>query len=402
MSFPRRNRSVIVGVVTAGLAAALLLPVQDAAGQGDVDARWLPWLGCWTEVGSPGEMLCVRPAAGAEGMELVTVRGDEVAAIRHLRADGTARETSREGCAGTESATFSSDGHRLYLRSELHCEGGLERQGTGLVAMVSPTEWIRVETVEVAGESAAVTERYREAPDGAAQAAGLVDVTDGREMAVSSARRAAASRLNPDDLIEASRHVDTEAVRTWIAEQDEALDVNAEKLVRLADAGVAEEVIDVVVAVSFPEHFALDRDARGEGGGVAARGSPDRVRSPYVGRARPSRLFYGYYPSGYGYRLYGRWYHAPRHTRRPTVIVVQPREDGGDRGRVVNGRGYTRGRGTARDPDAAVPRQGRSSPGSATPAGARSGTSPGSTGRKAKRREDTSGSDDDSGGNGSS
>lgn len=379
----------IGGAAAAALAAALLLPVDGARAQAQesVDARWLPWLGCWTEMGGGDELLCVRPAPGSGGVELVTVRDGEIAGTSLLRADGVARETTREGCTGTERAEFSSDGHRVHLRSDFVCEGEVDREGTGLVAVVSPSEWIRVETVEVAGETAAVTRRYLEAAGPTTEGAGLQDAAAGREMSVRSARRAAASRPSVEDLVEASELVDPEAVRTWVAELDRPLDVDAAKLARLADAGVPEEVIDVVVAVSFPEQFALERDARGRDAGGTASVYRGRFGSPYLGRGSFYRdpFFYGYTPFGYGFGRYGWWYGS----HRPTVIVVTPRGDDGGGGRVVNGRGYTRGDAAAAEP-AAVRGAGTPSRGSITPSGATSGGA-GSTGRKAKPRDGSSG-----------
>lgn len=401
MSTARAGTTIGIGAAaTAMLAGALLLPAGDAAAQ-QADARWLPWLGCWTEVGASGELLCVRPAPDAPGVELVSVRDGEVVGSETLRADGVAREESRAGCTGSERAAFSSDGQRIYLRSEFVCEGGVERQGTGIVAMVSPAEWIRVETTEVAGETAAVTRRFRAAPPSAAREAGFGDVTAGREMAVDAARQAAAARPSVDDLIEAGERVDAEAVRTWVAERGEPLAVDAENLARLADAGVSETVIDVVVAVSFPERFAVDRDARGEQAVAAAgRAYPARDGTRFHGRRYWRDPFYrdpfhyGYRPFGFGFGAQPWWYG----TRSPTVVVVTPRPDD-DGGRVVNGRGYTQdapsagsrprsGRRPAVSPPAA-----RGSDGSVTPAGTRSGGSS-STGRKAKPRDD--GGDDDS------
>lgn len=387
------------------LAAALVaLPARDATGQEDADSRWLAWLGCWTEVGTAeaddgGQLLCVRSAA--DGVELLTVRGGTIVEARTLRADGEARETEREGCTGTERAEFSSDGHRIFLRSDYICEGGVERSDTGILAFVSPTEWIRVETVAVSGESAAVTRRFRVAPTARVEGTGLEDIAAGRSMAVRAARMDAASRLTADDVIEASETVDTEAVRAWVAERDEPLRVDADRLVRMAEAGVSDEVIDVVVAVSFPDHFTVDRDvpgdrarrraARGPYGGHGYRGRGygyyDPIYDPYF----YSPFYYGYYSRfGYGYPF--------GHLGRPTVIVVSPRADDGG-GRVVSGQGYRRGpatsgSGTARDPNPSIRRIEQPSDGRVTPRGMSGGGSSGSTGRTAKPRE---GSSDDGG-----
>jgi hypothetical protein len=368
------------GALATTLAAALLLPSQGAVAQEPVEARWLPWLGCWSEVGTPDEVLCVRPAPAVDGVELVRLQDGEISGTRTMRADGVARETTREGCTGTERADFSSDRHRIYLRSDFTCEGELDRRGTGLIAWVSPSEWVRVESVEVDGETASVTERYRAAPEAATKGTGLEDVVAGREMAVRTARQAAATPPSVEDVIETDGRVDARALRAWVAELEEPLDVDADKLVRLADAGVADAVIDVVVAVSFPEEFAVDRVARGGAGGAPAyRG---RLGSPYGHGFYLDPFRFGYTPFGYSYGRYGWWYGA----RSPTVVIVTPRDemdDGG--GRVVKGRGYTRGSGPARRPGSAG-RDDPSSRGSVTPSGMSSGRGSGSTGRKAKPR----------------
>lgn len=379
----RRSARLVGGAAAAALAAALLLPARGLPAQEGADARWLPWLGCWTEVGGAGDLLCVRPSGVETGVELLTVRDGRIEASERLRADGVARETSREGCKGTESAAFSSDGRRLYLRSDFSCEGDVARRGTGIVAMVGPTEWVRVETVEVAGKTAAVTERYREAP-ATPTGLGLEDLTAGREMAVNAARRAGAVRPSVDDLIEASRHVDAEAVATWVAERGEPLEVDAGRLVRLADAGVAEEVVDVVVAVSFPERFAVDRDARGDAGRRTAGTYRGPFRTPYLGRSTFGPYHYGYSP--FGFPGYGWWYG----TRSPTVVVIRPRDGDAEHGRVVDGRGYTRSSPTG---EPAAPAAGAQLPSgsSVSPSGMNSGGSSGSTGRKAKPRGSSSG-----------
>lgn len=407
-----------------GLLPALLLGTALVAGPTLADAQatatdegWLPWLGCWTEVGSPGATLCVRPAGEAGSVELLSVAEGAVTATEVLRTGGTPRAVAREGCEGTEAAEFSEDGRRVYLRSSLVCEGGVERRSTGLVAFVSPDEWIRVETVAVGDETAATIERYRPAAAEDVEGTGLGDIAKGRSMAVRSARMAAASRPSTGAVVEATRSVDTEAVRAWVAERGEPLDVDAQKLVRMSESGVADEVIDVVVAVSFPERFELDRGAprvRSDAVGTAigygipyGRGDGYGYRSPFGYRppvyASPwgdpwyfgDRYGFGFAPYGYGYAGgYGWWYGG----RSPTIIVVRPvGEDRDAGGRVVNGEGYRRNRGSARRPDPASSRIGSSSRGSISPGGARAGSSSGSTGRKAKRKGGSSGGGDGGG-----
>src|SRR5690606_27130918 len=111
--------------------------------------------------------------------------------------------------------------------------------------------------------------------------------------------------------------------------------------VRMANAGVSREVIDVVVAVSFPERFAVAEDEtvreQAPRGAYARDPGPWGFRRPYFW----DPFFYGGgfgYPGSYGYGYgYGYGYY------RPVVVVVEPRQEG-PVGRIINGRGYTRGR----------------------------------------------------------
>jgi hypothetical protein len=145
-----------------------------------------------------------------------------------------------------------------------------------------------------------------------------------------------------DDVIEAVHAVDAEAVRAWVAEMADPFELDSRRLVRMADAGVPPSVIDVVIAVSYPDRFALSRE-----GDVARIEREHDANNGYGGYGGhipvymyPTYGRYGYYDSYYGYGGYGGYgwgYYGP-----PSVIVVEPR-DPEPRAKVVKGRGYTRG-----------------------------------------------------------
>lgn len=375
----------MLGSALAAVAAALLVAPPVSA-QSSTDGRWLPWLGCWESTGETGDdsLLCIRPAADETGVEITTLSDGVVKARETLAADGQARDRSREGCEGVETARFSDDAHRIYLTSDYTCEGGVQRSSTGLMAMVSPVQWIDVQTVDAGGRDVAWIQRYRLASAERAEEAGFGDVGAGRAMAIESGRVAAAAPAEVDDVVEASRHVSAAAVEAWITEQNDGFDLGAAELVRLADAGVDESVIDVMVAVSYPDHFMVDNGAE--------RMAEDRDgASPWFGR----RGWYGggwyydpfyyspYYGYGYGYG-YG-WYGG----YSPRVVIVQPREDVSRGGRMIRGRGYTRGRtgssGSGGSPPSVSRPSGGTSGGTAAPSTGRP------TGRKAKPRGGGSG-----------
>jgi hypothetical protein len=390
-TMPKTYRAFLTGA--AAVLAALAVAPSSASAQ--EDARWLPWIGCWESADPYADesMICVRPVAG--GAEMLSLLEGEVVSREILTADGRPSAVDMEGCTGSRTARFSEDARRLFTTSELTCEGEFDRSGRGLMALTSPASWIDVQVVDAGGRDMAWVQHYRPAAPDRVEAAGMSGLATGREMAVRTARRAAAAAVDLADVVEASREVGNEAAKAWISETGDPFDLDGETLVELADAGVAPDVIDVMVAVSYPEHFVVNQeDARPER--LADEGGYD----PYAHRVRlgvysywgspffydpfysPYRYGYGY---GYGYPYGGSWGYG----YRPTVVVVSPtgQSDQG-RGRFVRGQGYTRSGSGSSGSRPAVRTGGGSRPSAS--AGSRSRGSSGSrgtsTGRTAKRR----------------
>jgi hypothetical protein len=395
----------ISGSVWSAAAATALLVAAGAHPAAAQDARTVPFVGCWSPAGGSGPDLCIE--RGPDGLVLVrSADGRETG--REELALGTRREIERDGCTGTQDARFSADGRRILVRSEYLCEGGVERVESGILSLPASAgrlsrpgheQLLDVRSVAMDGESVAWVQRYRFAADRGAREEGIrADV----------ARRAAAGDLQPDDVIDAAELVDDEALQAWLAESGSDFDVDAGTLVTLADAGIGPDVLDVMIAVSHPEYFALAVDGSaaeaewierpaGDPRGFGARGwgfAPwgwgggafgwDPFFSPFgfnrFGLASPWGLWGG---GGWGWGA--GWGGG---------VVVVP--DGGGQavsgGRVVNGRGYRSGRSSTGAGRAA--RSGRSG-GAATSRGTtRSGAAASggsrsrgrSTGRTAKPR----------------
>lgn len=411
------------GMVAASVGGFMALTLALAGSASSVsaqetDRRWLPWLGCWTSTdavaeGSDQTLLCVTPTSGA-GVELVSVSADgQVIGREPMNGDGVERPLDSEGCEGSHVAEFSTDETRVYVSTVEVCDGGISRASKGVFAMITPYEWVDVQSVEADGEGAAWAMRYRAVSDERAQAAGLGPILEGRQLAARSARIAASRSPDVDDVADVYEHVGSDAAKAWLVETNSPLDLDSDRLVELAETGVPGDVIDVVVAVSYPTRFTVDR------GDMVSEladepGTMYGARSPYVGMYGINRWdpFYyrGYYSpfgygSSYGYGGYGYGYggygYGGYYGYRPTVVQVTPRDD--DRMRVVNGRGWTRSQsstgsgsssGVTRAParrstgssagTTAAPSQ-RSSPG-ASSSGGGSSSRGSSTGRTARPR----------------
>lgn len=394
----RTERTLALSAATALLF--MLGAAHDLGAQAyDVDHRWLPWIGCWQPVAAEATasdaLLCVRSATG--GVEMIEVAGREIRYAETIRADSRPYDLTTPMCEGWRSAEFSLDGNRLFIRSELACDGDVPRPSSGVIAMVTPLEWVDVQASETNGESVNWVQRYRPAPSELVQEAGFGGLVVDRNVSARAARAAASRAVDVDDIVEATRVIDSEAVRSWIAELNEPFDLDKERLLRMADAGVPPGVIDVMVAVSYPQRFVLNRDGDVEELAAADQRPPRTVygRRPVFLGGIYSDPFYSPY-SRYGYGRYGYLYdpyYDPYY--RSGVVVVTPRSDAEPeaRPRVVNGRGYTNGESRSSAPAGSSLRDGskgeRSTAGSGSSsgsAGSRSGSGSSSGGRTAKPR----------------
>ena len=326
------------------LVAAALLSSGAAPARGQsaaTDSRWLPYLGCWEPIEGSKSSLCIVPAAGTSSVDFVTVFKGQVTVREPIAATGAHIETTSGDCTGWRSAEWSAHGQRLFLRSEDGCPGAPARSGTGVIAMSNNGEWLYIQSATVAGQTGLQVQRYRPVAGDDSLHLGI--------SATIAARAAAAAPLGFDDVVEASRKVEAEVLQAWLVERGEPFTLDARRLIALADAGVPSNVIDLMVALSYPKAFAINPAARqGERRAPAANSvyrepvtaifakdlfcSSSYLMQPY---AR-----YDCFGGGYGYRHGNGWYPGGY----PLAIVYTgPPAAPRPHGRMVNGQGYTVG-----------------------------------------------------------
>jgi hypothetical protein len=336
--------------ITLGVGALVTIAWVMPAHAQQLDSRWAPWLGCWQLAGERVRV-CVAPSADAAGVTLSThvenaAEGRQAAAPvleQTLVADGARHSIAEGECRGWQQAEWSRTGERLFARAELTCAGESVRRVSGLSTIAGGGTWIDIQGIEIAGRENIRVRRYRRASDRAGQAAVVAGLT-------ARAPRLGATRFTLDDVKEASARVSPRVMEAALVETSAGFDLSSRVLVDLDAAGVPDNVIDTMVALSYPRHFVVDRP-----GGGALAAFPD----PYFGStgfsAWPSPYYsdywsgydvyspYFYSPFGYAYwGSYGGYFPYGSYVSGPGFmnIDVSDRTDGG--GRAVNGVGYTR------------------------------------------------------------
>jgi uncharacterized membrane protein YgcG len=262
-----------------GLFASVAVAQTPTAGP-----RWSAYAGCWQPVAEAGQTIpatnprvCVVPSGGA-GADLLSVVDNKITERTHVEGDGARHDVKRQGCEGWESAAWSSDGRRLYFNSNQKCDAvdaagrttsvdvvsaGLERKASGIFAVGPTGQWTNIVNVSASGGHGLRVLRYAPVSIDSTYPAEIFTALGNRDMFFNTARIAARSGIKLDDVIDATKSVEPAVVEAWLATSDQRFDLDAKTLVRLADAGVPPETIDVMVAMSNPGVFAVASNGSG-------------------------------------------------------------------------------------------------------------------------------------------
>jgi len=327
-----RNAALwLVGLLISGATSA------SAAQSQTVDDRWLPWIGCWrsadTRAPEQGVRVCVVPA-GEASARILTLADEQTIIDETFIADGIRHDVSEATCHGTRQTEWSADRTRLYSTADITCDGQAPRHVSGLSLLSPEGRWIDIQVVTQGIRESTRVRRYTRTGELPPDASLLSP-----ELEVRAARSLDGTRLPAltiDNVIEMSQKVSPSAVQAAIVESKAVFPLNSRTLIAMDDAGVADPVIDLMVAQSFPKKFEVKRRDGGamDYGFMYGGGADFDMAYPY----------YAYYsPFGFGYwGYYDDFYYGygPGYYPGGGVPVPVP-EPGGSHGRVVNGAGYT-------------------------------------------------------------
>lgn len=330
-----------------------------------MDSRFTSWLGCWRledDLAGTGARMCITP--DRTGVRLQTIVGTTRGIDELVIADGTLRPIVDADCTGTELSEWSRDGLRVFRSTQVTCKNETARDIKAIAFLAPGPVWTLVQHVSGAAPTASVrVQRYRRAFNQNLADGRKAQQPGGEAGAMLSARDAAWSI---EDVIEASSKLPAEAMQAALSDVRHGFNMNKTTLVQLADAEVPASVIDLMVALTFPKRFVVERAGGGSApvGVTTGMGWYDPFMSPmwygaYNNCYNNFDRYYGYrsyyntcgYYSGYG-SYYGSNYYYPG---GGWVIIDNPGGGNGGAvetgtGRAVNGRGYTQIRERAPEP----------------------------------------------------
>lgn len=275
--------------LAALVALAPLAAPAAAQSAAPADARWAAWIGCWKSIddtAGTGARVCVAPKDG--GVAVVTVVGGQRLSDELRVADGRDRTVDTGGCAGTASVRWAPKGTRLYRTAAVSCDGGPRRTLTSVSFFGDGPTWVDVETVRDGDDTRVRVTRLVKAPS--------VTLADGTAFprASGAVTAAALAKWTVADVIELSAALPPDGVQAAISEAPGPFALNKRNLVALADAGVGDRVIDLMVGVTYPSKFVVQRSGPAPSPmGRVGVALADPFFSPLVG---PAALFTCYQP----------------------------------------------------------------------------------------------------------
>ena len=345
---------LVVAVLAVPVTAQSLDGAQAGApvAAGELDARWLPWMGCWQlseeqlAAASQGAefpermTVCITPAEDGRGATL-TARGDsEVLMQRALVADGTPRDVTEGDCGGWERREWSADGRRLFTRAEIRCGAEPPRRMSGISLLLNRSTWVDIQGVAIDDRRHLEIRRYRPAQAADEQEARLPATP--RELR--DARQAIAGPLTLSSVQEAIARADSHVVEAFLTESQPRLNLDSRTLIELDDAGVDGGVIDLLVALAYPERFVVERRTRGGGGGGGGWGTGwGGFGGAYAPIYYSSAAMYGMYaPWGYGGYWRDPYWNPYGYGYGPGGGAAGDAPEPVSQTRAIQGRGFTR------------------------------------------------------------
>ncbi|MET0211931.1 MAG: hypothetical protein ABW292_02960 [Vicinamibacterales bacterium] len=321
--------AVTMGVLVVATAAYAQErePQRDGVYPDAVDSQWSPWIGCWqpVEANASDTRVCAS-RAGEHAVTFATIVGGQTVLEETLVADGMEHQVTDAECRGTRRAEWSRDGRTLFAKADLTCADQKSRRISGLALIATDGTWLDVQSSWVDARESLRVRRYRRIADSVAP----LFVSGGRSFTLDAVR-------------EASNKVSPQALEAALAETNAQFDLNSRNVMSLADAGVPARIIDVMIALSYPQRFVVEKSA---GSALAPFLPPAFLAAdPFDYRA--------YYYSPFAY-MYSGYYYPYAFGSSYAVFEggrsESPRPNGA--GQAIDGVGYTRVRQRESEPRA--------------------------------------------------
>lgn len=252
----------------------------------NLDSRWLPWIGSWRLVSNKintkeslskeDYFLTINPGSNEKSITMKGQQGDKVLVEEEMIADGLRHPLKDEKCSGYYIYSWSENGKRLLLESESNCPGDPKRHVSGMSLIDANRDWVDIQLLQNGKDKAISIRKYRNIDNSELMSSGRFNPDQ-----INLARISAANNFSINEIIELSNKVESEVLEAALLETRKPFPINSKQLINLADSGVNSRVVDLMVAISFPDKFSVEQEVISPTQGGNARANYQHFRYPY-------------------------------------------------------------------------------------------------------------------------
>ena len=231
----------------------------------NIDSKWLPWIGYWHLISNKVNtnesslkkeyLLTIEPGSNGNSVTMKGQRDDKILVEEEIIADGLQHPLTDKKCSGYYMYSWSETGKRLLFNSESNCPGNTQHKISGMSIINDNRDWLDIQLLQTGSEKAISIRRYRSVDNGS--------IIPGRYTPdkIGISRIAAGKNFSIDEIIELSKKIEPEVLEAALLEIRKPFPINSKQLIKLSDSGVDSRVVDLMVALTFPEKFTVGQEA---------------------------------------------------------------------------------------------------------------------------------------------
>jgi len=256
--------SLLVGTFLATVSLVLVFTAPTLAQTNSSDSPLLPWTGVWalTDSGSatsdPAQRSTVEigPTSDSKGLEITRHSPNQPDVSEVLIPDGARRSISTQNCTGWQSATWIAEAGLILQSSEVSCKDTGSFATSSVKMMVDPDQMAEILSVKAVGQHRVAVRRLT-FEHNLASAADLPPAWIG-----TSARTALSAPWSLGTIIQLSKSIDTQLLEAAMIEKKLRPSLNSQSLRLLKAANTPKEIIDLTVALAYPDQFHIEKNGQ--------------------------------------------------------------------------------------------------------------------------------------------
>jgi len=271
------------------------------------DSSLAPWTGVWAitqdeSAGSGTDLnssaaVEIRPTTDGKGLEISRKIAQQPEVKEIVIPDGVKRQVEAQGCTGWQTASWIPEAGSIISSSEMNCTESGSFATSGLRVILAADQMVDILGIKVGGQTRLVVRRLKFRQ-------GLTsDQENKASLALAAARAAASAPWSVDDIIQLSDAVDDAVLQAGLIEKDVQLNLTSKSLKELQAAKVSKGIIDLLVALAFPDRFDIQKN-----GQVALSSRSVFTTGAFSGGSFPTGI--DFYPGTFYScpNLYGRYF----------------------------------------------------------------------------------------------